>query len=431
MSVAIGRFDRMELSDLVQPDAGRVNTQVYVDQEIFEQEVRHIWRRSWLYAGHVSEVPTIGDYVTRTVGLVPVIISHSSEDEVKVLVNSCRHRGNTVCVWDHGNSRLFRCAYHHWTYGSDGRLIGVPYAQNYGPDFDKSVLGLDEVPRVDTYRGFIFISHSLEGPSLLEHLDRTTESLDWAADLSPTGHLDFNAGYNSMDIGANWKMYMENAADQYHAELLHESAINEINEPLGVLLRKLSRSESSAVFRDLGHGHAFGDFAPEYAQGEKPVTGNTRKVSETAQATYEDDLVDRVGRERADELLRTGTPLCYIFPNMMLNQQDVRRIEPVSAMRSRLYQHPFLYAGAPGEVNSQRLRRHESAYGPAGLVMSDDIEIFERCQNALQRDADRWLLLRRGIHREEFDAHGNRYSHVGDETALRGLWRGYLEAMSG
>ena len=50
----------------------RVHRSAFVDREIFEQERARIFDRSWLFAGHVSEFPKPGDFVTRTVAGRPV-----------------------------------------------------------------------------------------------------------------------------------------------------------------------------------------------------------------------------------------------------------------------------------------------------------------------------------------------------------------------
>ena len=77
-----------------------------------------------LYAGHESEVPQTGDFLTRRVGGRPLIIVHSSDGQIRVFHNSCRHRGATVCRHTRGNARHFTCFYHNWTYDNQGRLDG-------------------------------------------------------------------------------------------------------------------------------------------------------------------------------------------------------------------------------------------------------------------------------------------------------------------
>ena len=50
----------------------RINRRVFTDPDILEFERREVFDRSWLYAGHESEVPTPGDFITRKVGGRPL-----------------------------------------------------------------------------------------------------------------------------------------------------------------------------------------------------------------------------------------------------------------------------------------------------------------------------------------------------------------------
>ena len=113
----------------------RVHASLYYDPEIFEEELEKIWYRTWVYIGHAGEVPNPGDFRTGHIGRQPIIIVRDSTGEVQVFLNRCRHRGNTVCQLDRGNTRGFLCAYHGWSYNLEGELSGFPFADGYGPSF--------------------------------------------------------------------------------------------------------------------------------------------------------------------------------------------------------------------------------------------------------------------------------------------------------
>ncbi len=71
-------MDIAEMQDLIVDDrlrgVFRVNRRVFTDPEILEQERREIFDRSWLYAGHQSEIAKPGDFVTRRIGGRPLIL---------------------------------------------------------------------------------------------------------------------------------------------------------------------------------------------------------------------------------------------------------------------------------------------------------------------------------------------------------------------
>ena len=138
---------------------------------------------------HESEVPQPGDYVTRQIGMQPVIVSRDDAGKVHLLLNRCTHRGNTICQSERGNSHAFRCAYHGWTFNSRGDLVGVPYAAGYGATFRKDEFPLAKVCRVGSYRGLIFASLSADGPSLEDRLGPARALLDQFVDLRPKAKL--------------------------------------------------------------------------------------------------------------------------------------------------------------------------------------------------------------------------------------------------
>src|SRR5437870_5183144 len=82
-------------ADLVvdDPREFRVHGSVYADAAVFEAEMERIFERTWVYAGHESELTAAGDYKTILVGTQPVILSRHEDGEVHALYNRCRHRG--------------------------------------------------------------------------------------------------------------------------------------------------------------------------------------------------------------------------------------------------------------------------------------------------------------------------------------------------
>jgi phenylpropionate dioxygenase-like ring-hydroxylating dioxygenase large terminal subunit len=43
-----------------------VHGSVYTDPQLYEAELRHIWRTTWVYVGHESEVPRRHDFVMKS-----------------------------------------------------------------------------------------------------------------------------------------------------------------------------------------------------------------------------------------------------------------------------------------------------------------------------------------------------------------------------
>ena len=148
----------------------RVSRRVMVDPQVLAFERQKVFDRVWLYLGHESEIPNRHDFKSRSVGGRAVIFCRDSQEELQCYLNTCTHRGATVCREKSGNGRFFRCFYHAWTFNTDGQLVAMPDEDSYGPSFDKSERSLVRPARMDTYRGFVFISFNSQVPTLEEYL---------------------------------------------------------------------------------------------------------------------------------------------------------------------------------------------------------------------------------------------------------------------
>src|SRR5689334_15652580 len=86
-----------DFDELVQED--RVHRLIYTDPAIFVAEMTHIFGGTWVYLAHESEIPNVNDYITRRMGLRPLIIVRDQNGTVRALYNRCTHRGTTLCRW--------------------------------------------------------------------------------------------------------------------------------------------------------------------------------------------------------------------------------------------------------------------------------------------------------------------------------------------
>lgn len=406
---------RFEPASLIRE--GSVHSSLYTDPDCFALEMQAIFESTWVFIGHESEIPTRGDYVRRTMGLVPVLMIRSAVDEISVVANRCAHRGNLLCQEAKGNKRSLACQYHGWVFSLTGKLLDVPFPIGFQQDKDGHTLRQAQVGR---YRGFVFATLAADGPTLEEHLGHARKALDRASMLSPAGALDLHGGWVKHLYRANWKMLAENNVDGYHVNFVHDSFARGIKVQYkydNVLVTK--EHEVAAVARDLGNGHAEIDYAPTYA---KPLVW--LGVEPDRYPTYTAAMQAAYGDAEASEILRTGPPHTFIFPNLFIAETAVTMIQPLAVDKSVNWHTPLYLKGVPSEVNRRLLRLGEAALGPSAFLLADDAIISERQWRALE-GSPIWMDLSRGLDRETIAADGTRSAHYSDETPQRGFWRHY------
>ena len=118
----LGQLDEsnIELKDCVtMPPA------VYTSEEWFEFEKRAVWDREWICVGHIGTIPRPGDYVSITISEDPLIVQRKDDGGVRVMSAVCQHRGH-VLGEEKGNTRVFTCPFHGWSYDETGKLVSAP-----------------------------------------------------------------------------------------------------------------------------------------------------------------------------------------------------------------------------------------------------------------------------------------------------------------
>lgn len=409
-----------DYEQLIQSD--RVHASLYNSEAIYRDELERIFYRGWVYVGHDSEIPEAGNFVRRNIGEEPVILLRDRKGQVQVLKNRCSHRANLVCSDEKGSARNFMCPYHGWVFGLDGQLLDVPYPKGCTHNKDES--GLQVLPLVDSYRGFIFASFNADAGTLEAHLGHAAKALDRAADMSPVGEVDLSAGWVKHKFYANWKMLPENDTDGYHVNFVHASFAKVLRSHYdGAALQDEDELESVAI--DWGNGHTELNFEPSY-KDEMEWLGysNSSRFPE-----YVADLEKVYGHEKAHEMLRAGPPHTVIFPNLFIAEMNIVMFEPRGPNECVQWHTPLLLKGVSDSLNERVMRQGEAALGPAGFLLADDGTISERQQIAM-RSGNAWLDISRGEEREKEKDGDIRIGHVTDETTNRGFWKHYKKLMS-
>jgi phenylpropionate dioxygenase-like ring-hydroxylating dioxygenase large terminal subunit len=428
------RFDPEAIRSLVHRD--HVHRSLYLDPEVFDLEMTKIFGRTWVYVGHDSLVPKIGDYVTTRVGNQPVVLSRHDDGKIHVIYNSCGHRGAIVCNEDKGNARLFRCCYHGWTFKTNGDLDAVAMPRGYGKQFDLTdpSLGMGRLPRVAVYRGFVFASLSPRGPGLEEYLGHARDSIDELVDRAPEGEIDLSAGVHKYMFRGNWKLQLENVVDMYHVPFSHESTVARGGRQFG---RRAGENSGSAI-SDRGNAaqrweqrSAWGSRSNGHSyNGHQPIA--EQLPDDPVFKSYLASLEARHGAERTREILRPKRHNTAFYPNMTLQalNQHVRVIVPVAVDRTEVHVYPIKLKGAPEEMNRSFVRHLNITHSAASLIQTDDLECFRRCQTGLPAHGSEWVWFARGVETDQEDERGDYVNNGTVEIQQRAQYAAWLRLMS-
>src|SRR5581483_6808156 len=200
---------------------GRISREIFVSSDVYQQELELIFARAWLFIGHESQIPNPGDFFVSRMGEESVILVRDRQSEIHVFLNTCRHRGMKVCRYDKGSTMMFTCPYHGWGYGTDGKLVGVPFFKEaYHEKLDKAQWGLIEVPQMVNYKGSIWASWDPDAPPFFDYLGGMRTYLDLLLDSRDgrEGGAEVLGGVQKWLVPCNWKFGAENfVGDAYHA----------------------------------------------------------------------------------------------------------------------------------------------------------------------------------------------------------------------
>jgi len=399
----------------------RVHRSSMTSDAVLATERERIFSRCWLYVGHASELAEHGDYRRRTVGGRPIMFVRGKDGEIRVLYNTCPHRGAIVCRRDEGNANTFQCFYHAWTFDNCGKLLGFPDEEGYATTgFDRSKMGLGVVTRHESYRDFHFVCFDEAAPSLGDYLAGAREILDLVADQSLDGRMRVVSGTQRYSIRANWKLLAENSVDGYHAQPLHRSYLAYL-QGTGALLQV--KGALGGGSRTLGNGHAAIEY---YAPWGRPVAHWAPTFGPSAEREIEairTQLCARHGDERGARIADANRNM-LVFPNLVVNDimaVTIRTFFPIRPDFMEVTAWELAPAEESGERLARRLHNFLEFLGPGGFATPDDVEALDSCQIGFGADGVEWSDISRGMGRKP---------RMDDELQMRSFWREWNARMT-
>lgn len=396
---------------LVEPH--QVHRDTYINAEIFDLEMAHLFANTWVFVGHDSQAPNKGDYITTQIGSQPVIMVRHRDDDIKVLYNRCPHKGTKIAIDRAGNTgKFFRCPYHAWSFKTDGCLLAIPLKKGYantGFDDSQAKKGMQAVGAVVNYRGFVFARLAEQGIEFQDYFGEALSSFDNMVDRAPEGRLQVAGPPLRYMHNCNWKMLVDNQTDTCHPMVAHESSagtavklFEEANWPadkpkpmaMEIIAPFMSPYE---FFEEMGirtwpngHGH----------------TGVHHSIhSDYSQAPeYFAAMVAAYGEERAGEILGENRHNTVYWPNIMIKGpvQQLRNFIPLGPNKTLVESYIYRLVGAPDELLARTAMYNRLINAPTSMVGHDDLEMYERAQEGLHAGSNDWINIQR-LHPGEED----------------------------
>lgn len=343
----------------------RVPYWIFQRTDVYDLEQEKIFRGpNWNYLCLESELSTPGSYCSTFVGNTPVIVTRDRDGELYAFENRCAHRGALLALDKRGEAKDFTCVYHAWTYNLQGDLTGVAFKDGIRGEggmpanFCLEAHGPRKL-RIETIAGLVFGTFSEDTPDLEDYLgdevaDRIKRVLD---DRNPV-----ILGRFTQAIPNNWKLYMENVKDSYHASILHLFFTT-------FELNKLSQRGGIIVSED-GGCHV------SYSEIDRTSSADTIYADQQIRSDSEYRLADETILEGFKEFDDDITlQILSVYPGFVLQQIQnsiaVRQVLPVNVERTNLN---WTYLGFDSDTAAQRKIRMKQSnlVGPGGYVSMED-----------------------------------------------------------
>lgn len=414
-----------DLRGLVDTEQGWIDRRIFWDDAIYALELERIFARCWIFVAHESQLAAPGDFLTTYIGEDAVIVSRARDGSMHVSLNSCPHRGNRVCFAEVGNRRNFTCNYHGWSFGLDGKMLGVNEEALYersSPGFDKSKLGLTQA-RVAAYKGLVFATFDPEAPSLDEYLGDFRWYLDVILD-NDEGGTEFLDGCVKSRVASNWKLPAENfVGDAYHAPWTHNSGA------MAIFGSGVARFDPDRTYQANinGHGWEFG----------LDMIGNAATLGEPDILTYlrsrEQVVAERLGKIRSRMVGALSSTT--VFPNLsfIVGHNSFRTWVPKGPHGTEIHTWVLVNKNIPDELKQKYRRGVMRTFSPSGILEMDDGENWEHAtrSNAGVVTRRQKLHYRLGLDSkiEHPELPGNVYRSQVNDANQRAFYGRWLELM--
>ncbi|MBS0644365.1 MAG: Rieske 2Fe-2S domain-containing protein [Proteobacteria bacterium] len=395
------------------PGLTRVPYWVYRDEAVARAEQARIFEGpAWHFLCLEIDVPEVGDYRTTMLGAMPVVVARAETGEIVAFENRCAHRGALICLDDGGRVKDFHCVYHAWRYDLRGNLTSIAFRRGVNgqggmpADFDMARHGPRKL-RVTVVCGLVFGTLSEETPSFEAYV-----GADVMARLRRVLHKKLEViGRFTQELPCNWKLYMENVRDTYHASLLHTFfttfRITRLSQGGGVMVSPNGVAHASTTLAAA--------IAPDSAYAGIRSDNQGLQLREPGFMQSVQEFNDNITLQ-----------ILSVYPGFILQQIHnalaVRQIVPLSVDRMDLNWTYLGFADDTPELRAMRLKQGNLA-GPAGFVSMEDGAVGGFVQRGIAAAEQEQAVVEMG------GGSAETAETRATEASVRGFWKAWRAQM--
>jgi len=332
-----------------------VDSRIYTDEAIFEEELEKIWRKTWLIAVHESELPAALDFRTLTVAREPIAIVRGDDDIIRAFRNVCPHRGALLLREPSGSLRKaspsgspnrITCMFHAWQFNAEGECLSIPRRKaGYQDRLQCADVSLQ--PCEVAYGGFVWISLDDQAGPLADHVGSAFQELAPHLDAEPLEVFH----HHKAIVSTNYKLWHDTNSEFYHDYMHHFNRVTGMQQP-GYYDRR---------YEIFVNGHAtVSSMKVEYAAYEHSSTS----LAESRSLSF-------------PGLEQNGWKVLDLFPAATINLRgSAVRVDTATPIAADKVLIEFRGVGLKRDTVEERARRvrdHNTIWGPFGRNLPEDL----------------------------------------------------------
>lgn len=329
-----------------------VDSRVYTDSDIFEEEIEKIFKNTWIPVCHESELPKPYDFRTSSIGREPIIVARGPDKQIRAFLNVCPHRamiverrpsGSFYEGQPSGNPKRMTCMFHGWQFDMGGSCVYVSREkEGYQDRLCKDDVGLRRLRCEVKFGGFIWVNLNDKAQDLESWAGKPFEVMRKAIDTEPLEVFH----YHKAIVNTNYKLWHDTNCEFYHDFMHYHNRVTGFNE--AYFARKNEAFENGHI--------TVGSFEVKYDKYE--------------------------GFENRGELSFPDTPpnqwyMIDLFPGVNFNLRgSALRVDVMTPLGPNKTMIEYRGLGLKSDSKADRTSRinhHNSIWGPFGRNLHEDL----------------------------------------------------------